>query len=111
MLDLDDVAATSPQAQTELAELRARLAEAERALRHVLTSAQTGTYDGGVVISFAALAAVRTAVTADSASADRERRAGYPGTCQCAEPVQASKMNYGCTIIKGWCSTCGLAIA
>lgn len=30
MLDLDDVAATSPQAQTELAELRARLAEAER---------------------------------------------------------------------------------
>lgn len=44
-----------------------RLAEAERALRHVLSSAQTGTYDGGVVISFAALSAVR-AVTPESAS-------------------------------------------
>lgn len=42
--------------------LRARVAALSAAVSHVLSSAQTGTFEGGVVISFAALGAVRSAV-------------------------------------------------
>jgi hypothetical protein len=47
--------------------------------------------------------------TADSAEPATEP-ANLASLCQCAEPVQGSKMNYGCTIIKGWCIKCGKAI-
>lgn len=57
-------------AKARIRELEAEVERLRTALQHVRSSAQTGSSDAGVVISFCALAAVRSSLGAENSSTD-----------------------------------------